>query len=262
MKWSEHIKHLLVGILILYPCCIGSPASYCENVSPKSDLERLQKAYPDVIKNIDKEYVYFYSGAKLPIDNNLPKKTFEDSLNNSSIRDMMAQKYTKGKDFKIPIDVNFDPGRIRNEDFFLKMYGENLAAIKKNLTTIDWFGKKVSVTKINKVNEKLLMVKKDLEKLPEKYHKFFTKTAGTFNYRKIAGTNRLSMHSFGIAIDINTEFSHYWRNSKPNKEGRYIYKNNIPFEIVEIFEKYGFIWGGKWYHYDTMHFEYRPELLI
>jgi type I restriction enzyme R subunit len=24
---------------------------------------------------------------------------------------------------------------------------------------------------------------------------------------------------------------------------------------VQIFEKRGFIWGGKWYHYDTMHFE-------
>ena len=31
-------------------------------------------------------------------------------------------------------------------------------------------------------------------------------------------------------------------------------------EIVRIFEKHGFIWGGRWYHYDTMHFEYRPEL--
>jgi hypothetical protein len=29
-----------------------------------------------------------------------------------------------------------------------------------------------------------------------------------------------------------------------------------------VFEKHGFIWGGKWYHYDTMHFEYRPELLL
>ena len=26
-------------------------------------------------------------------------------------------------------------------------------------------------------------------------------------------------------------------------------------------EAEGFIWGGRWYHYDTMHFEYRPELL-
>jgi hypothetical protein len=27
-----------------------------------------------------------------------------------------------------------------------------------------------------------------------------------------------------------------------------------------VFEAERFIWGGKWYHYDTMHFEYRPEL--
>jgi hypothetical protein len=36
----------------------------------------------------------------------------------------------------------------------------------------------------------------------------------------------------------------------------------MPLEIIDIFERHGFIWGGKWYHYDTMHFEYRPELLI
>jgi hypothetical protein len=34
----------------------------------------------------------------------------------------------------------------------------------------------------------------------------------------------------------------------------------MPQEIIDIFERHGFIWGGKWYHYDTMHFEYRPEL--
>ncbi len=45
------------------------------------------------------------------------------------------------------------------------------------------------------------------------------------------------------------------------KDGAYAYKNEIPMEIVRIFEKHGFIWGGKWHHYDTMHFEYRPELL-
>jgi len=36
----------------------------------------------------------------------------------------------------------------------------------------------------------------------------------------------------------------------------------VPDEIVGIFEKYGFIWGGKWLFYDNMHFEYRPEILI
>jgi hypothetical protein len=31
--------------------------------------------------------------------------------------------------------------------------------------------------------------------------------------------------------------------------------------IVRVFERHGFIWGGRWRHYDTMHFEYRPELI-
>jgi len=31
--------------------------------------------------------------------------------------------------------------------------------------------------------------------------------------------------------------------------------------LIAIFEDHGFIWGGQWYHYDTMHFEYRPELI-
>ncbi len=38
-------------------------------------------------------------------------------------------------------------------------------------------------------------------------------------------------------------------------------RDKYPKEIVEVFEKHGFIWGGKWSHYDLMHFEYRPELL-
>ena len=38
-------------------------------------------------------------------------------------------------------------------------------------------------------------------------------------------------------------------------------RNSYPQEIVDIFEKHGFIWGGKWSHFDLMHFEYRPELL-
>lgn len=32
-------------------------------------------------------------------------------------------------------------------------------------------------------------------------------------------------------------------------------------KIVEVFEKHGFIWVGSWYHFDTIHFEYRPELI-
>ena len=36
----------------------------------------------------------------------------------------------------------------------------------------------------------------------------------------------------------------------------------MPPKIVrDIFESEGFIWGGKWTVWDTMHFEYHPELI-
>lgn len=74
----------------------------------------------------------------------------------------------------------------------------------------------------------------------------------------------MSVHSFGAAFDINVGFSDYWYNNrnKTNPKAHIPFKNRIPLEIVELFEKNGFIWGGRWYHYDTMHFEYRPELLL
>ena len=84
--------------------------------------------------------------------------------------------------------------------------------------------------------------------------------AGTYNCRAIADTGEPSPHGYGIAIDLNTAVSDYWY-WRPH-EGAIVYRNRMPEEIVAIFEKHGFIWGGKWYHFDTMHFEFRPELLV
>lgn len=84
----------------------------------------------------------------------------------------------------------------------------------------------------------------------------YLKGASTLIWRKISGTDRLSAHSFGIAIDIHVEHADYWRWSKSGD-----YRNRIPEGLVAVFEQNGFIWGGCWSHFDTMHFEYRPELL-
>ena len=116
------------------------------------------------------------------------------------------------------------------------------------------------VTKINGIDKKLEKISSELENLPNEFKKYIVNPDGVYNFRKISGTNRLSTHSFAIAIDLNKEYSNYWLWDKNGKN--IVYKNKIPLEIVKIFEKYGFIWGGRWYHYDTMHFEYRPELLL
>ena len=89
---------------------------------------------------------------------------------------------------------------------------------------------------------------------------YVNKLAGTFNWRKVAGTERLSNHSFATAIDLNVDKAAYWRRQSPTQMEVFSRKS-WPTEIIETFERHGFIWGGKWWHFDTMHFEYRPEII-
>jgi len=86
-------------------------------------------------------------------------------------------------------------------------------------------------------------------------------------WRYIAGTNRRSLHSYGIAIDLlPTDLKgrqSYWQWDSGRRRG--INLDNYykpPGEVVSAFEFYGFLWGGNWSLIDTMHFEYRPEILL
>ena len=182
-------------------------------------------------------------------------KNFNQLLNNPDIEDMFRFKYPKYWVKSLP--KNYDPGRIRYEPLFRAIYGNSANEVRRNLTTIRWVdGSLIKVTKKEGVDRALRAVVRELKALPPLYQKFLSPIGGTFKWRNIAGTSRLSVHSFGAAIDINVKYSAYWRWSKGKP-----YRNQIPAKIVQIFERHGFIWGGKWYHYDTMHFEYRPELL-
>lgn len=94
--------------------------------------------------------------------------------------------------------------------------------------------------------------------------------SGAYVWRDIAGSANRSLHSFGIALDlIPGDYrgkQAYWRWADDiydewwtiPYEDRYM----VPEAVVEAFEKNGFIWGGKWFLFDQIHFEYRPELII
>ncbi len=226
-----------------------------------AECEKLIKVYPDFISSIENNYLIWKDGTKMFFDDG-KKKSFEQLIDKPDIQDMFFFTYSTGI-----IDtpkINFDPGRIRNEEFFKKMYGNNKTEVYNNLETVIWLpntlNKKIKVSKINGISQKIQAISNQLDSLPH-LHKYIDNMGGTFNWRKISGTQRLSAHSFGIAIDINVNHSNYWKWTKRKQDDIIYYKNKIPLELIEIFEKHGFIWGGRWYHYDSMHFEYRPELL-
>ncbi len=227
-------------------------------------LGKLVASYPDFLASHGDNSLVWKDGTVMPFDDGKGAKDFETLLDRPDLEDEFYTPYPAGR-AGIPPGIDIDPGRVRYEPFFAKMYGDcNKGEVTKKLVDVVWLpkhgGKKVKITTVNGVDRKLKAVSDELDKLPDSFVKYLTPSGGTYNCRVIAGTTRPSVHGNGAAIDINVAWSDYWRNARP-VDGKYPYKNRIPWEIVEIFEKHGFIWGGKWYHYDTMHFEYRPELL-
>lgn len=63
----------------------------------------------------------------------------------------------------------------------------------------------------------------------------------------------------GILIDLNPALGGYWKWGGAEAMRDMARRHKYLAAIVEAFESEGFIWGGKWYHFDLMHFEYRPE---
>jgi peptidoglycan LD-endopeptidase CwlK len=241
----------------------GIQSAETGSVPPKA--EAFLRAYPNFFSGFKENTLLFREGGGMQFDDGR-SKTFEELLSTPDPEDELSQAYPTGsQSFEAPA-VNFDPGRYRCAALFKKMYGETAKEVESHLTTIRWLPHStqtvVRISRVNGIDHQLEAVSAELDQLPAEDKKYVLKTGGTFNWRPIAGSDQLSAHAFGIAIDIDPDYSDYWHWNIGGDHGKVIpYKNRIPHKIVEIFERHGFIWGGKWYHYDTMHFEYRPELL-
>jgi D-alanyl-D-alanine carboxypeptidase len=230
----------------------------------KEGLDRLVSAYPDKVAGHDNAFLILKNGKKFRISDGRTNKTFRELLEKPDIDDMFYVRYP-AEAAPAQTAKNNDPGRVRFEPLFIAMYGDcNKREVVKTLRTIKWLpkhgGGNVAMTTTNGVAGALERVSRDLDALPGNLIKFLVPLAGAYDCRRVAGSSVRSMHAYGAAIDINTRYANYWRWAPGNRD-RPRWRNHIPIQIVRIFEKHGFIWGGSWYHYDTMHFEYRPELL-
>jgi hypothetical protein len=179
------------------------------------------------------------------------------------LEDVFETPYVTGK--IVPIDTSDagpieDPGRARVEELFFATYGSKRSEVQERLGRVRFFGLRYpfherAVEPLRRVVERL----EPQVKANPKLRPFLKDIGGTWIWRTIKRSKRLSGHAFGIAIDLNVELSNYWRWTYRGQP--MVWKNKVPQEIVDAFEAEGFIWGGRWKHFDTMHFEYRPELI-
>ncbi|WP_169753868.1 SH3 domain-containing protein [Campylobacter curvus] len=224
--------------------------SFDANQSAK--ISALKRAYGvDIRQNL----VIFKDGSTIVFDDF--KQKDDECTQGADVQDMNALDYAAFAPLGTTLS---DAGRCRNYELLGKIYGSSENEVRANLVDIVWLKDSLNLKlKFNSKNgaaQALQAVSDELDELAKSdpvLFEYLKNPGGTFKWRIIAGTNRLSAHSYGIAIDINVAKSHYWQWSSG-------YQNLIPEKIVRVFEKHKFIWGGRWRHFDTMHFEYRPEM--
>lgn len=123
---------------------------------------------------------------------------------------------------------------------------------------INWQGQKVSSTASITVNAALAdTVVKIFDEIYANDLKFPVSSLGGYSYRTTASGARLSEHAYGTAIDINAN-ENYCVYSNGTVVGSFYKPYESPYsvvpEIINIFRKYNFDWGGA--YGDYMHFSY------
>jgi flavodoxin len=138
---------------------------------------------------------------------------------------------------------------------------------------IDFLGRRVQIHQniaapLGRVDARIQELAKTDTEIPLWLDKLESITG--WNWRNIAGSESRSFHSYGAAVDLlmkaQAGMETYWQwTSAKGIDWRTVPAEKLqkpPSAVIRAFEEQGFIWGGRWSRYDTMHFEYHPELLI
>jgi hypothetical protein len=206
-------------------------------------------------------------------------RNFYDRADNMDIASILSIPYRAGV---IKLPGSTEPGRLRSEALLMAVYGDSPASVSRNLRRVRFLNTVVTFNRASGAAAALEDAGLELDNALKTDPALAAQMAawgktsyshisrGTYNWRIVAGTPRLSAHSFAMAIDfipVEKNLPDYWRwgpvGNKPEEQvGDFPLPPRIsafPVKMIEIMEHHGFIWGAKWHHFDSMHFEYRPE---
>jgi flavodoxin len=169
--------------------------------------------------------------------------------------------------------LNVNPGAVRSPFFAAIWQAHTRAEAFSRQKWIDFLGWPVRIHQdieapLGRVEARIRELAKSDPEIPLWLNTLASITG--WNWRNVAGSANLSFHSYGAAVDllmkpqVGKETYWQWTASRGIDWRSVPAENrlNPPVAVIRAFEEQGFIWGGRWTRYDTMHFEYHPELLI
>jgi hypothetical protein len=254
---------MLCLLLSILPCRTFAEEDYIRIT--KQDLLCFMMSYPEHIVDVERDehgfvYIVMKSGKKIIYDDKITKAAAQ-RLENADLQDTLQEAYPLGETATLMQD-NKDPGRYRCYELLQQVYGKNRGDIEKRLESTTFVYGSLLFNSSNNASAALGKAGKIILPIMNepKVSKAVYPGSGTYNYRVIAGTGHLSPHAYGIAIDLARDSRDYWQWAAREEGAKRI--KDYPPEVVKAFEDNGFIWGGKWWHFDILHFEYRPEIIL
>jgi len=254
--WRAWATLALVSALTVALAGCGAAAQPAEPSRPPQGIHAFVAAYPDFLDRVEKGILHWRDGTRMPLSALGLDKAGKPRVRYAAAGDPLVAAT------EAISAVDYEP-------IFLKMYGdcrkggmmERLAEVRWNRAAPDG-GETIRAARANGVAAALQRVSDALNAMPELATLIRRPLGGTYNCRTIAESDRLSLHGFGIAIDVNPDDDGYWLTAPTGPKGQPIRHEVVPPAVVEAFEREGFVWGGRWNQFDTFHFEYRPEYRI
>jgi hypothetical protein len=277
------LKLFVIALLLLFSGIPVFAQMFSGTVNGEMALRALQKAFPDRVESIaftDNDWAitvrgetfFWANGRLLPQADRANAESF-GSYSFYSIPAKVVSPETYSPQFIETLRSQADSTRrVRLDNhrgFQGALYGAlDRQGIEKLLQQTTFLGKTVTIHR--DIVEPLKRVEADIEQWSgaDAFIASLESIEG-YSWRAIAETQRLSFHSLGLAIDVRPQKldgkAIYWLwEMGRNKDWMLVPLDrrwNPPEQVIQAFERQGFIWGGKWSVYDNMHFEYRPELL-
>jgi hypothetical protein len=297
----KRIFVLIPVIFILSACNLfssGSKQSVKESVPeepviPKPTraelvMKAIFNAYSEQIEKVEfqnddwtilvKDKWYYYAGGRILPENQLenaekyrPYQFYQYSAELPAIVERSPQDVERFKSWTSQRSQN----ALKRSGFFWDelWQASTRAETEKQLEKITFLGK---TTRVHKgIKEKVAVVEEQIRAVAmiDNTIQTWINNLGSlegYGWRNIANTSSRSYHSYGLAIDLLPKSlagkQTYWLWTSQNRDDwwnvSYNDRYHPPAEVIKIFEANGFVWGGKWLMFDTMHFEYRPEVLF
>ena len=258
-------------------------------------LKLFEKAYPQVKfkksfdKNVDdwkieisvnekNQTLYWADGKFLPLEELANKDSYSSLLYHypkevPNPKDFTEEDILRIKEFTNP--KNRSEGKGSPQFLYNLIYEvETRTSTEANIKSHLFLGKRTNVHQF--IHQKLNLVQRDIyeiAKTDSEVQTFLDKldSADSYAWRVISDSGNRSFHSMGLAIDVlpkgwgQKNLYWAWRRDIDPKNWMMLDLDRRwmpPAKVIEIFERHGFIWGGKWIIWDNMHFEYRPEVIL